>query len=65
MAAADYPYSAGFSSQSGVCKYDDTKVTTCMVDSYTYAKSGDIAMMKKALSHQPIAIALNASQQSF
>lgn len=36
-----------------------------MVDSQTFADSGDIDMMKLALSHQPISTVLNASAESF
>jgi len=64
MSAKDYPYQTSYPAR-GECKYDESKATTCMVDSYTYAKSGDIDMMKKAITHQPIAAALNASSQSF
>ena len=64
MSAEAYPYQEAFA-QRGECMYDESKATTAMVDSYTYAKSGDIDMMKKALSHQPISAALNASSESF
>lgn len=64
MTAADYPYQSAYPARNE-CKYDESKATTCMVDSYTYAEKGDIDMMKKALSHQPIAASLNASSMSF
>jgi len=64
MSAEAYPYNKHYA-QRGECKYDEAKATTCMVDSYTNAESGDIEMMKKALTHQPIAAAINASSQSF
>lgn len=64
MSAEAYPYYTAYAARSD-CKYDESKATTAMVDTYTYAKSGDIEMMKRALSHQPIAAALNASTQSF
>ena len=48
-----------------MCRYNEDEATSCMVDTYTFAANGDINMMKKALSHQPIAASLNASQQSF
>lgn len=64
MSAEDYPYGESYA-QRGDCLYDESKATTAMVDSYTYAKSGDIDMMKKALSHQPIATTINGSSVSF
>ena len=57
MAAADYSYITAVAEQ-GECKYDESKATSCMIDTYTYAKSGDIDMMKQALTHQPIAAAV-------
>ena len=65
MQAADYPYNSAFPMVGDECKYDEKKATTCEVDDYTYADSGDISMMKLALSHQPIAAALDASMISF
>jgi len=64
MSAAAYPYQAAYAAR-GKCKYDESKATTAMVDTYTFAESGDIDMMKKALTHQPIAAAVNASSQTF
>ena len=63
MAAADYPYNSDYA-ERGECKYDEAKATSCQVDSYTYADSGDIDMMKKALSHQPIGTSLDAACQT-
>ena len=64
MAAADYPYNSDLAMR-GDCLYDEAKATSCQVDSYTFADEGDIDMMKKALSHQPVATSLNADCQSF
>ena len=63
MAAVDYPYNSDYA-ERGECKYDEAKATSCQVDSYTYADSGDIDMMKKALSHQPIGTSFDAACQT-
>ena len=65
MAADAYPYTADFHAQRGTCKYDASKATTAMVSDYSFADSGDVDMMKMALTHQPIAAVLNASSQNF
>ena len=64
MAASDYSY-LSMVAEKGECKYDEDKATSCQVDSYTYANSGDIDMMKQALTHQPIAAAVQADGFSF
>jgi len=65
MTAKDYPYNTGYAQRGDECKYDEAKATSCQVDTYTFADSGDVDMMKKALSHQPIATSFNADAQSF
>ena len=60
MSEADYPYNSDLAMRDD-CKYDEAKATSCQVDSYTFADNGDVDMMKKALSHQPIASSLNAA----
>ena len=60
MPADTYPYGETYA-RRGTCKYEETKATDCLVSSYKYADSGDIDMMKMALSHQPIAAAITAS----
>lgn len=64
MAAADYPYNSAYAAR-GSCKYDAKRATTAMVSDYSFADSGDVDMMRQALTHQPIAAAVNASGSSF
>ena len=64
MTAEDYPYNS-LVPERGECAYDEEKATTAIVEEFTYAKSGDIDMIKTALSHQPVTAALNASPRSF
>ena len=59
MTAADYPYDIMIHDKIE-CKYDEKKATSAQVKSFTFGESGDIDMMKKALSHQPIAAAVQA-----
>ena len=65
MTGNDYPYNFAFPMRAEKCLYDEYKATSCMVDDYTYAESGDVAMMKMALSHQPIAAAMNGEMMGF
>jgi len=60
MTAKDYPYNFDFPQRSD-CKYDQSKATSCQVDSYTYAMIGDIDIIKMALTHQPVAATMNAN----
>ena len=65
MSAAAYPnYNPSFPQRSD-CKYDASKATTAKVNKYVAANSGDIAMMKQALTHQPITAAMNGNIRSF
>ena len=50
MSAEAYPYGETYALR-GDCKYDESNATDCMVGSYNYADSGDVDMMKMALSH--------------
>lgn len=50
MTAEDYPYNSAYPMR-GDCKYDESKATSAIVDSYTFADDGDINMIKMALSH--------------
>lgn len=65
MTAKDYPYNYVLPARADGCDYDETKATSCQVDTYSFADKGDVDMMKKALSHQPIAASLNAKSDSF
>ncbi len=64
MSAEAYPLTTTIAKKNN-CKYDESKATSCMVDSYTYAKAGDIDMMKQALTHQPIAAAVKSDGFTF
>ena len=57
MLAEDYPYNA----IRGDCKYDLDSASNAKVSTYSYAEPGDINMIKKALSHSPIAAVINTS----
>ena len=50
MRAYDYPYHQTYAVK-GECKYDESKTTSAKVKSYAKAESGDVEMMKRALSH--------------
>ena len=63
MSAESYPYNEYYA-QRGTCRYDASKATTAMVKEYSFADSGDVDMMRKALTHQPIAAVMNASSMS-
>ena len=49
----------------GDCKYDETQASSAKVKTYAKAESGDIEMIKRALSHQPIAATVNANNNAF
>ena len=51
MSAKDYPYNFALPQRAEKCAYDETKATFAQIDSYTFAEKGDVAMMKKALTH--------------
>ena len=64
MAEKDYPYKKYFA-RKGDCKYDETKSTSAMVKTHNSAQSGDIKMMKLALTHHPIVAVVNGSTKTF
>ena len=64
MSAKDYPYSEAYPMKNA-CNYDESKATDAQVSSYMFSESGDIDMMKKALSHQPIAAVLDSDNFTF
>jgi len=64
MTAKDYPYNFSYAQRAEKCAFDEAKATTCQIDAYNFADKGDIKMMKAALSHQPIAAAMNAWTES-
>ena len=64
MSEESYPYNAIYAKR-GDCKFDKKTATSCTIDSYSYADSGDAEMMKKALTHQPVSAVLNAASPSF
>ena len=50
MSEESYPYNAIYARRSD-CKFDKKAATSCTVDTYSFADSGDSDMMKKALTH--------------
>ena len=57
--SSDYPYSAGNIGERD-CKYDESlaEQTGIKVKTYHTAESGDIDMIKQALSHQPVSASM-------
>ena len=51
---------SAFPQRGEKCNADETKAEACSVDAYNFADKGDVEMMKAAVSHQPIAAAMNA-----
>ena len=50
MLAEDYPYNEIYAMR-GDCKYDPDNSIAARVINYAFAESGDVNMIKKALSH--------------
>eukprot|EP01111_Echinosteliopsis_oligospora_P002195 TRINITY_DN131_c0_g1_i1.p1 TRINITY_DN131_c0_g1~~TRINITY_DN131_c0_g1_i1.p1 ORF type:complete len:345 (+),score=95.23 TRINITY_DN131_c0_g1_i1:42-1037(+) len=57
---ADYPYSAN----NGTCEFDASKIVA-KISSYSDVTSGDENALANAANNQPVAVAIDASQQSF